>query len=180
MNKEINMSITILACINQEGSLSSRDISLYQENKDQERLCELIKGHVLVMGRVTYERLKNEDSKLLRVAIPVVITHDKTYKDKSNNGTIVYNTIEPIIVQSIKTNDDDHKKTFVLGGKELCKQFINYADKLELTVVHDAQNSNEKFPMSSLEQFELTNKEEFQGVVNFDFLTYERKKETSN
>lgn len=174
------MSITILACINQEGSLSSRNISLYQENKDLERLCELIKGHILVMGRVTYEQLKEDNNELLKVAIPVVITHDKEYKDKANLGVIIYNTIEPIITQSVKNNEEHEKKTFVLGGKDLYKQFINYTDTLELTVVKDRHNSSDKFPMKYLEQFEITNKEEFQGVVDFEFITYERKKETPN
>ncbi|MEK7177541.1 MAG: dihydrofolate reductase, partial [Patescibacteria group bacterium] len=96
--------------------------------EDFKRFKELTSGHVVIMGRKTYESLP-ENFRPLPNRINIMITRDVNYKVE---GVIVYHSLEEVM-KNLESKFKD--EVFIIGGAEIYKQGIKYADKLYLTLV---------------------------------------------
>jgi dihydrofolate reductase len=76
----------------------------------------------------------------------------------------------------------DHE-VFVLGGEEIFKLSIPFADKIYLTLVHETMEGDAFFPAFNENEFNLTERKEFFAGQNTPYdisiLTYERKNSSS-
>ena len=132
--------ISIIAAVGKNRELGKDNKLLWYIPEDFKRFKELTSGHVVIMGRKTYESLP-ENFRPLPNRINVVITRDFNYKIE---GVIVYHSLE----EAIKNLESKFKdEVFIIGGASIYGQGIKYADKLYLTLVDKAYpNADAFFP----------------------------------
>lgn len=128
------MKINIIAAIGPNRELGKDNKLLWHISEDLKRFKDLTMGKVVIMGRKTYESLK----KPLSNRINIIITRNQNYKiDKC----LVVNSLEEAMEKS-KTSGE----AFIIGGGEIYKQALPYAQKLYLTIVEGQFEADTFFP----------------------------------
>lgn len=119
------------------------------------------------MGRKTFESFP----KPLPNRTHVIITRQENYIAE---GCIVVNSLEKAIEACPK-----EEEVFVIGGAEIYRQSIDFADKIELTRVHDTFEADAYFPVINLNQWELVFEEyhpkDEKHKIDFTFQTFLKK-----
>jgi dihydrofolate reductase len=103
---------------------------------DLKRFKSLTMGHLLVMGRKTYEAI----GKPLPGRVMVIITRRKKY---DLDTCLVVNSLEAAINLALNNHEDE---LFIIGGGEIFSQAIGLADKIYLTSVHTRMDADVFFP----------------------------------
>ena len=137
--------INIIAAIGKNRELGKNNKLLWHIPEDFKRFKDLTSGHVVIMGRKTYESLP-EKFRPLPNRVNIVITRNKNVVEQfiapkidgaMNRTTTIYcNSIEMALEKSKEFN----KEIFIIGGAQIYSLGIKYADKLYLTLV------DEEFP----------------------------------
>jgi dihydrofolate reductase len=78
--------------------------------------------------------------------------------------------------RSMTTTDPYNRFPFVIGGREVYKQFMPLATKLFITLVHCKPEGDVKFPTIKSEEFVQVSKESCKGDPNYTFLIFDRIK----
>lgn len=128
MVENINIIVAVSEnnCIGVEGKLP------WKLPTDLKRFKEITTGHVVVMGRKTWESLP-EKVRPLPNRINVVITRNKDYVAK---GAEVRTNLESALEEFVFEDTN----VFVIGGAEIYKEAFKYANILHLTrVVADVE-----------------------------------------
>jgi len=148
--------ISIIAAIGKNRELGKNNKLLWYIPEDFKRFKELTSGHVIIMGRKTYESI----GKPLPNRVNIIVTRDikkfeiRNSKSKTNsnfqnsnnqNGFefrdsylefnknfVVCSSLEIAIKKAKRL---ERNEIFIIGGAEIYKQGIKYADKLYLTLV---------------------------------------------
>ena len=158
--------ITIIAAAAENNALGKDNDLVWHLPDDFKRFKQLTTGHFIIMGRKTFESFP----KPLPNRTHIIITRQKNYAEKiSCESCIVVDSIENAIA---KTNPNE--ENFIIGGGEIYKQALAFADKIELTRVHGTFEADAFFPEIEDNKWALTNeavhpKDE---KHNFDF-TYQ-------
>ena len=137
--------IKLIVAVDNNFGIGYKNELLFRISEDLKHFKELTSGHFIVMGRKTYESLPN--------ALPnrtnVVITRNPSFNPKSPT-VVVANDIKKIISHHLTTGKQD-KDLWVIGGAEIYKAFLPYADEVHLTHIHkEAENVDTYFPVSEL------------------------------
>ncbi|MGZ5278974.1 MAG: dihydrofolate reductase [Pseudobdellovibrionaceae bacterium] len=135
---------------------------------------EKTKGHVLIMGRKTFESLP----KPLPNRFHIVITRQEGYRVDDPNVEIVHNLNSAIELAHMLTTKYKAKfgdEVFVCGGGEIYSQAMDVVDRIYLTVIEQDFEGDAKFPEFRQEDFNLTRNELRTEPIPFSFRTYERK-----
>ena len=106
-------------------------------SEDLKRFKELTTDNVVIMGRKTYESLPKK-SKPLPNRINIIISRDENY---TVPNCLVFNDIKTAI-RKAGTN----KEVFIIGGGEIYKEGLKYADKLYITEVENDVEGDTYFP----------------------------------
>ena len=127
-------------------------------------------GHIMIMGRKTFESLGGALPKRLHV----VITRQKDYEPE---GAHVFATIAEAIEFSQQQTDSGAwpEEVFIIGGGEIYKQMLDSTDRIYLTEIQKDVDGDTKFPEFSDDDFEETERTHRSQPVPFDFVTYERR-----
>lgn len=97
---------------------------------DLKRFKELTEGHIIVMGRRTFESI---GSRPLPNRQNVVLTTSKTIPLLRQENLFFYNYIENLLEDYDKDVKD--KDLFIIGGMQVYKQFMPYVQEVYLTEV---------------------------------------------
>jgi dihydrofolate reductase len=100
----------------------------------------------------------------------VVMTKDKNFKSKRNNtfvGTSIGKALERI-------KENGGEEVFVIGGESIFKQFMEYADRLYLTIVKGNFDCDTFFPDYSEFKKEISSKEDSEDEIDFTFKVLEK------
>lgn len=100
----------------------------------------LTRGHVIVMGRKTFESIGEP----LRGRINVVLTRNAGF---AAPGCEVVHSIAPVLAYD--------QQVFVIGGSEIYRLFLPHADHLHLTRIHAEFAGDSFFPDVDLTEWEL-------------------------
>lgn len=157
----------LIAAAAENNALGKDNDLLWHLPDDFKRFKALTSNHYIIMGRKTFESFP----KPLPNRTHIVITRQKNYNPE---GCIVVNTIEKAIEITPKNED-----VFIIGGGEIYKQSIDFADKIELTLVHHTLDADTFFPEIDLKKWELV-KEEFHSkddkhLYDFTYQTFIKK-----
>ena len=142
--------ISIIAAVSNNGVIGVDNKLPWDLPEDLKRFKELTTGNVVIMGRKTYESI----GKPLPNRINIVITRNK---DFFAPDVIVTNSLESAL---LKAGGD--KDIFIIGGGEIYKQSMGFADKLYITEVDMEVEGDTKFPTIS-DQWSVTEENEFNG-----------------
>ena len=156
--------ISMIAAIGKNNELGKNSDLIWHFKDDMKFFKETTMGHIVVMGRKTYESIPGG---LPGREIIVVSTRPV------DSSVEVVNDIN-IVVDRYKVNDIE---IFICGGASIYKQFLPYADKLYLTEIDACDREADTY-------FPEFDKKEWKRKVlskhtakdtNFKICTYERK-----
>ncbi len=137
--------ITMIAAAGENNELGKNNDLLWHLPDDFKRFKQLTTGHHIIMGRKTFETFP----KPLPNRIHIVITRNKNYKKEG--AKVAHNMAEALNI----AKDDD--QPFIIGGGEIYKMGLPFADKIELTRVHGIfKDADTFFPEFSANEWQLT------------------------
>ena len=163
--------ITMIACLDMNDGIGTDNGELlFSLPKDMKHFKSATSGKIVVMGRKTWDSLPK---KPLEKRKNYVLSRDVTFNPI---GAKVISSVDEVVKLG-KTHD-----VFVIGGGEIYKELMPYADRLMLTQVHAFNSSATVFfpdfspkewsiVPSSMQKHETDEKHEH----SFTFATYLRK-----
>lgn len=159
--------ITIIAAIANNNALGKNNKLIWHLPADLIRFKKTTLNHFVIMGRKTFESL----NKPLPNRTNVVVTRNKNYKAE---GCIVVHSLKEAIEVS-----KDEENVFILGGAKIYEQAIEFADKLDLTLVYENFEADAFFPEIDKNIWkEITRqdlKADEKNKYNYSFITYTKK-----
>ena len=160
-----NKNITIIAAIGENNELGLDNKLIWDIKEDLKRFKKLTTGHSIIMGRKTFESI----SKALPGRLNIVLTKNKNFKFK--NVSIASNIHEALEL----TKDDE--QPFIIGGSEIYSLFINMAQTIELTRVHNNFKADTFFPDINFGKWNKIYEEKFNlDNLPYSFITYKKNK----
>lgn len=136
--------------------------------EDMKFFREKTSGHIIVMGRKTYESFP----KPLKNRLHVVITRQQDYK--AAEGVKVFPTIEKALEFCKTQTAQWGEEVFIIGGGEIYKQTLNQADLLYITEIGQEFEGDAKYPEFE-KDFIIAEKEDRFEPIPFSFCLYTKK-----
>ncbi|WP_064091373.1 dihydrofolate reductase [Rossellomorea aquimaris] len=118
--------ISFIWAMDENGLIGKNNDLPWRLPEDLKYFKKITDGHPIVMGRKTFDSI----GKPLPNRENVILTRNT---DFSQRGCIVLHRVEDVL-QLAEANE---RETFIMGGKEVYRQFIPYVDKLYVTVIHN-------------------------------------------
>ena len=144
---------------------------LWKLPDDLKRFKEKTTGHTIIMGRKTFESLKEKSPLYGRKNI--VLTTNKSYDAK---GAVVCASVEEVL-DAVKDYDDND--IYVIGGGEIYKEFLPYCDVAHITKIdykYDADTYLENLDKNSEWHITANSEEKTYFDIVYEFVKYEKKK----
>ncbi|MEJ0001984.1 MAG: dihydrofolate reductase [bacterium] len=160
------MTISFIAALGANRGIGFGNKLPWNLPDDLKRFREITRGHSVIMGRKTYESI----GRLLPDRKNIIITRDAGF---SVDGALVAHSIE----EALKQCEGD-SEVFVIGGAEIFKLALPYANKMYLTFVQAEVPADSFFPTFNIMAWKMT-AEEFHPkdeshAYNFTFRIYEK------
>ena len=130
---------------------------------EQKMFKEITLGHVVIMGRKTYESLACP----LPGRTNIVVTRQSDYKVP---GCIIVHDLAGAI-ESCPKNESE---AFIIGGGLLYHEALRLADRIYLTLLPREIPGDTYFPEIPEAEFEITKSEFIDGVEPYHFYIYQR------
>lgn len=146
MEKSGKPILSIVCAIGAQREIGKNNQLLWHIPEDFKYFKRLTSGHVIIMGKKTFESI----GRSLPNRTNIVITRDENFKAE---GIVVANSIEDAIS---KASEVEKEEIFIIGGGQIYAQSMQFADKLYLTIVEGKFDADTFFP----------NYGEFKTVVN--------------
>jgi len=127
-------NITIIAAVGENNALGKDNKLIWHLSDDLKHFKNLTKGHHVIMGRKTFESMP----KALPSRTNVVITRQKDYTADN------IHTVSSLEAALAFAQEDD--RPFIIGGGEIYRQSLAFADCIELTRVHEDFEADTFFP----------------------------------
>jgi len=132
---------------------------------EQKMFKEITLGHVVIMGRKTYESLACP----LPGRTNIVVTRQTDYQAA---GCIIVQNFDGAI-ESCPTNENE---AFIIGGGQLYHEAISVADRIYLTVIPREIPGDTYFPEIPEADFKIKKTEFIDGLEPYHFYIYQRVK----
>lgn len=132
--------ISLIAAVGKNLELGKSGDLIWHLKEDMKFFRTTTSGHTIIMGRKTFDSLGG----LLPKRHHVILTANKDY---SYDGTEIHHSIDTILEKYKNTNEE----CFVIGGGEIYKLFLPYADIMYLTHI-DASCSDAEVYFPSFDE----------------------------
>jgi dihydrofolate reductase len=132
---------------------------------EQKMFKKITLGHVVIMGRKTYESL----ARPLPGRTNIVVTRQTDYQAP---GCIIAQDFDG----AIKSCPTDENEAFIIGGGQLYHEALSLSSRIYLTVIPREIPGDTFFPEIPETDFEITKSEFIDGVEPYHFYIYERVK----
>jgi len=153
------VTVTLVAAVGSNGVIG-RDGGLpWERTGDLAHFKSLTMGHVLVMGRHTYESI----GRPLPGRTSVVVTRQAAWS--APDGVVVCHDVESALVRAAQLDPE----VFVIGGQQVFAATLPVADRLVLTHVDQAPQGDTWFPAVDWSRWREESRQSYDG---FDIATY--------
>jgi dihydrofolate reductase len=132
------MHLTLIAAVSDNLALGKDNALVWDMPADRAFFREQIRGHLVAMGRLTFESHQGEEPLPYRGAI--VITRRKGYQGERAQ---VAHSLEEAYQLARKQGEED---LFILGGGRIYTQAMADADRLLITEIHTQIDGDAFFP----------------------------------
>ena len=132
---------------------------------EQRMFKKITLGHVVIMGRKTYESLVRP----LPGRTNIVVTRQTDYQAP---GCIVAQDFDG----AIKSSPTDENEAFIIGGGQLYHEALSLSGRIYITVIPREMPGDTFFPEIPETDFEISKSEFVDGVEPYHFYIYERVK----
>jgi dihydrofolate reductase len=158
------MSLTLIAAVANNGCIGKDGRLPWRIPEDLKRFKTFTTGHIVLMGRKTWESIP-EKFRPLPGRTNIVLTRNPEYDLPPDVERFA--DLEKALAAHQFEED-----VFVIGGADLYAQTMNAADRLLITEVDQAIEGDAFFPKIDPEQWMETEREAHDG---FAFVTYHRR-----
>ena len=159
--------ITLIAAAAENNALGKDNDLLWHLPEDFKRFKQITSGHYIIMGRKTFESFP----KPLPNRTHIIITRHKEYLA---DGCLVVHSLEEALEIS-----PQNEEVFIIGGAQIYKQALPFADKIDLTRVHIELDADAFFPEFNTSEWNLVFSEKHvkdeKHQYDFTFETYLKK-----
>ena len=159
--------ITLIAAAAENNALGKDNDLLWHLPEDFKRFKQITSGHYIIMGRKTFESFP----KPLPNRTHIIITRQKEYLA---DGCLVLHSLEEALEIS-----PQNEEVFIIGGAQIYKQALPFADKIDLTRVHIELDADAFFPEFNTSEWNLVFSEKHvkdeKHQYDFTFETYLKK-----
>ena len=166
------MEIIFVVAIAENGVIGAGNGFPWRLKSDMARFKALTIGKPVIMGRKTFETLRRP----LPGRTNIVITRDADYRA---NGAIV--TTSAADAGAVALGDALRRSVAeiaVIGGAEIYRQWLDRADRLEITEVHARPEGDTHFDIDTAEWDEVARVRHPAGgadSADFSYVTYRRR-----
>ncbi len=161
---------TIVVAMGEKNEIGNENQLLWHLPKDLKHFKELTSGHPVIMGRKTYESI----GKPLPNRTNIVISGKKDWFEE---GILIVGSVKEALKFAKKIDED----IFIIGGGTIYEQTIDFADKLEVTLVKTSLEADTFFPKINGKKWkkanEICHERDEKNQYDFCFQTFERKSE---
>lgn len=161
--------IKILVAFDENRVIGKNNELIWHLPADLKRFKALTTGHVIIMGRKTYDSI----GKPLPNRTTIVISRTAGLQIE---GVICTTSIEEAILKAKSLSRED---IFIVGGAEIYALSLAVADQILVTQLHDIFEGDAFFPEILADQWMVTEKE--RGVTDeknpyqYSYITYSKK-----
>jgi dihydrofolate reductase len=167
------MEIVLLVAVADNGVIGAGGAIPWRLKTDLQRLKALTLGKPVVMGRKTFVSLRRP----LPGRTNIVVTRDANFRSP---GAVV--TTSLAAARAVATGDALRRlatEIAVIGGAEIYAQWMDYADRLEITEVHARPAGDTYFAAIDMAIWEevarVRNSAGPDDSADFSFVTYRRR-----
>lgn len=161
--------LKILVAFDENRVIGKNNTLIWHLPADLKRFKTLTTGHVIIMGRKTFESI----GKPLPNRTTIVISRQV---DLQIEGVIIAHSVEEAILKAKSITRED---IFIVGGAEIYALSLPLTDQILVTQLHDIFDGDAFFPEIPLELFEVTEKErgvtDEKNTYQYSYITYTRK-----
>lgn len=166
--------IKILVACDENRVIGKDNQLIWHLPADLKRFKSLTTGHVILMGRKTYESI----GKPLPNRTTIVITRQVDFQAE---GTITAHSVEEAILKAKSLTRED---IFIVGGAEIYSLSLALADQLLVTQLHDIFEGDAFFPEISSDIWEIVDRErgltDEKNPFQYSYITYQKIHGTEN
>jgi len=183
--KADDINITLIAAMNYRRVLGDGEKLLWKNREDLNHFKEMTEGHVLVMGRRTYDSLPFEGGFPNRWNI--VISRTPLFADtttlRNAGGVINALALARDMAADLSNRFDKTHKVFCVGGGEVYRAALEHADRILLTTIPNDLEGNVTFPVFEQDSSWVLEKQEVgdtrqDGSANI-YTVWERNQNTA-
>ncbi len=158
--------LSIICILGKNREIGFQNKLLWDIPEDMEHFRRLTWGHTVIMGDRTFESI----GRALPGRKNIVVSRDKNYQAPDCE---VNNSLEDLLHWA----KSQPEEIFVIGGGQIYKQALPFAEKLYLTLVDDSPLADTFFPDYSRDfvQVKSSEQKEYKGI-KYKFTEYERQK----
>ncbi len=156
--------ITLIAAIADNGVIGSHNSLPWYIPEDLKRFKKLTDGKTVVMGKKTFDSIMTRLGKPLPNRVNVVLSR----QDNLNLPEGVRVIHDAKDVENIKAEE-----IMIIGGGQVYQVFIDHADKLHITHVHQKPEGDIVFPSVNWQEWRKVFEESHDS---YTFADYERNK----
>ncbi|PPQ18028.1 diacylglycerol kinase [Bradyrhizobium sp. AC87j1] len=168
------MEIVFVVAIAENGVIGAGNAMPWRLKSDMQRFKALTIGRPVIMGRKTFESLPRRP---LPGRTNILITRDADYRA---NGAIV--TTSAADADAVARGDALRRSVTeiaVIGGAEIFRQWLDRADRLEITEVHARPEGDTHFDIDKAEWDEVARVRHPAGgedSAEYSYVTYRRRR----
>lgn len=128
---------SIIAAVADNGVIGDNNRLIWHLPADFRYFKNTTKDHYVIMGRKTFESM---GGKPLKERTNIIVTRNMDYKP---SGGFVMHSLDQALR---RCKEDGQQEVFILGGAEIYRQSMTFADKLYITEVHGEFEGDTHFP----------------------------------
>ena len=158
--------ICLIVARNKKHYIGKDNKLMYKLSYDMKWFNEKTLGKIVVMGRKTQESLPKG---YLPSRTNIVLS--RNCKPHIYNNILWYNDID-VIKDVINKDDND---TFIIGGEQIYKQFLDIVQTIYLTEIDDDSIGDAKFEFDEDEFVKIYTEQHRQYGIDYSLNIYKRK-----
>jgi dihydrofolate reductase len=166
--------IVLIVAVAENGVIGANGAIPWRLKSDMQRLKAMTMGKPIVMGRKTFESLPRRP---LPGRTNIVVTRDAAYRA---DGAVV--TTSFAAANAIATGDALRRfatEIAIIGGAEIYAQWMDSADRLEITEVHARPDGDTRFAAIAASDWEevarVRNPAGPDDSADFSYVTFRRR-----
>ena len=160
--------ISIIVAVSEDWGIGKDNELLWHLPEDLKRFKKLTFGNVVIMGKKTWESLPRRP---LPGRKNIVLTDDP--------NEIIKDSVTAYSIEDALSKCESNEEIFVIGGGSVYNQFMDIADRLYITHVHESCQADVYFPMIDPKIWRVLEREDFNGndvnSISYSYVLYERK-----
>ena len=161
--------LSIIVAKAQNNIIGKDNKLLWHIPEDLKMFKKLTTGHIIIMGRKTFESL----GRVLPNRKHIVFTQNPDFKINNENVKVIHSMLE------IQEYIENKEENFVIGGAMIYNLLMPYTNKMYITEIHKDFEGDTVFPKINLDIWKEVSREKGKDVkennLDYDFVIYERK-----